>query len=248
MDYLPQVVTLFSSVLVDAEYCLYYTKSLAWTSFLSDENKTSLSPRYKTKSFSVYCSYGEYCCGRVCCRNQSNNNYYISTYYDENHYMTSEDDGLSTGGTFGLVFALVVAISVCALCCNVCCKQNGSGDSPFPIRHVPTIAAYSSNSGTVVIQQTPARNENLIRSTATSGIESRPEQSSPSTRRMCSHTNSPSYEIQTSRIPIDSNDYAQCLDFTAPPPSYDDVISQNYPILSESETWKTESVDINSHR
>ncbi|XP_062589179.1 uncharacterized protein LOC134250854 [Saccostrea cucullata] len=94
MEYLSGVMALFSLVFVDAEYCLYYTKSLDWTSLLSDENNTSLSPRYKSKSFTVYCSYGEYCCGKACCRNKTNNNYYISTDYDDTHYTRSHEDGL----------------------------------------------------------------------------------------------------------------------------------------------------------
>ncbi|XP_061187873.1 uncharacterized protein LOC133195910 [Saccostrea echinata] len=242
IDYILSVIIVVSLVPVHAEVCIYYKKSVDWSRMLL-ENKNSSFPRsiYKSRIDTFYCYTEQYCCGSSCCENKTYKNYY--EYYDNYNYRNTDDNyEMSSGGTFGIAIALVVGLTFCLACCISCCKQQENGETALSIREVQPIVAYSSNNGTVVVRQAPPEDDSRSTTSSISDREGSP-QSPPSQRQTSDHDYSdasPHY-IQGSSIQSSGFNYAQSSDFTAPPPSYDDVISQNYPILSENKNSRTES-------
>ncbi|XP_062577591.1 uncharacterized protein LOC134244664 [Saccostrea cucullata] len=230
---------------VYADVCISYKKSVDWIRMLEKtKNSSFYGCLYKSKMSTIYCYTEQYCCGSGCCENKSYRNYYeYYSSYDNGNTQGSYE--MSFGGTFGIAIALVVGLTFCLACCISCCKQNQNDETPMSIREVQPIVAYSSSNGTVVVRQAPPAGGSLSSISSNSDREvlrqSSPEQTPvsgytnvPPQTPVRGYTNAPPPFIQESGREANDFNNTQPSDLTAPPPSYDDVISQNYPIFSES--------------
>ncbi|XP_048738591.1 uncharacterized protein LOC125653259 [Ostrea edulis] len=219
----------------DTKYCTYYEKGLDWKSWKT--NSSSYNLHYKIKKSRVYCSFDEYCCGSSCCRNTSYTTY--NYYYYDSYKSTYTEDSyeISSGSSLGIAFALVVGFSFCITCCVACSKRSENTDSPLPMRNAQPIVAYSSNNGTVVIRHT--QQDEVLSTSSTSSTSDREGSSHGSELQTIGPIRSfgsPSNGIQGPRLSASAME--------EPPPPYDVVMSQNYPIINE--TKHTESTEDDS--
>lgn len=236
MEFLHVAVIVSLLGFLDAKSCYFLTKTFNW-----DWNKydwranTSLSVFYETKLSSVYCSYDEICCGQSCCPDPSVTPKYY--YYDTYNYQydSSEDDSqMSTGSSLGVAFAVVIGFSFCMSCCIACCKQQKNEGQNVTVSNVQPIVAYSSDNGAVIIRQVPRDNTSFPS----------PASSSPGWGDNSNHDTSQPYaasetygfnSLDTRENEAPPYESANLLQITEPPPSYEYVMSHNYPTNTDNE-------------
>lgn len=236
MELLQVVVIVTLLGFLDAKSCYFITKTFNW-----DWNKngwmanTSLSEFYKTKISSVYCSYDEICCGRSCCPDPSVTPKYY--YYDTYNYQydSSDDDSkMSTGSTLGTAFAVVIGFSFCMSCCIACCKQQKNETQNVNVCNAPPIVAYSSDNGAVIVRQVPR--DNTSSSSSASSSPGGEDNSNHDTSQPYAASETYGFSSLDNREneapPYES---ANLLQVTEPPPSYEYVMSHNYPTNSDNE-------------
>lgn len=211
---------------LDAKSCYFLTKTSYWG--LNDNDgkaNPSLSVFYKTKLSNLYCSYDKICCGQSCCPDPS-----ITPKYDS----SDDDSQMSTGSSLGVAFAVVVGFSFCMSCCIACCKQQKNERQNVTVSNVQPIVAYSSDNGAVIIRQVPRDNTSF----------SSPASSSPGGGDISSHDTSQPYaasetygfnSLDTRENEAPPYESANLLQITEPPPSYEYVMSHNYPTNSDNE-------------
>lgn len=234
MELLQVVVIVTLLGFLDAKSCYFIKTIINWGRDWNDfKTNTSL---YKTKISSVYCSYDEVCCGRSCCPDPSVTPKYY--YYDTYNYQydSSDDDSkMSTGSTLGTAFAVVIVFSFCMSCCIACCKQQKNERQNVNVCNAPPIVAYSSDIGAVIVRQVPRDNTSSSSSSASS---------SPGGEDNSNHDTSQPYaasetygfsSLDTREHEAPPYESANLLQVTEPPPSYEYVMSHNYPTNSDNE-------------
>lgn len=246
MEFLHVAIIVASLGFLDATSCYFLTKTFNfdWNKKNGWKANMSTAVFYKTKLSSVYCSYDEICCGQSCCPDPSATpSYYYSETYNYQYYSGEEDSQVSTGSYLGMAFAIVVGFSICMSCCIACCKQKeNERTNNMTLSNVQPVVAYSSDNGAIIIRQEPRDNPSSSSSASSSSGEG--GNSNHDTSQMLGASESHGFSLQDTqgnRAP--PYECANLSQISEPPPSYEYVMSHNYPTYSDSRYDSTKAIN-----
>ncbi|XP_062589231.1 uncharacterized protein LOC134250888 [Saccostrea cucullata] len=209
---------IFFIPLLDAETCYFYEKVMdknlnSWSTFYSMNEKDS-RVRYKIQQSSFYCSFNQYCCWKDCCYK----------YQNEPEEDSEDNTALSTASVWGIIIGVGMGTCVCLFCCVQLCKSDNAAQTSIPM----TVAR--SDNGTVVVRQRNPEESDAapltllfpdgqnIEPPTRSSLE--PERGVPGNQTDLGSTSSPNEY---------NNSSPHTIDYTLPPPSYEYVMSHNFP-------------------
>ncbi|XP_062609935.1 uncharacterized protein LOC134271733 [Saccostrea cucullata] len=209
---------IFFIPLLDAETCYFYETALdknlnSWSTFYS-VNEIDFKVRYKIQQSSFYCSFDQYCCQKDCCYK----------YQSEPEEESEDNTSFPTASVWGIIIGVGVGTCLCVYCCVKLCNSDNAAQTSIPM------TVSRSDNGTVVIRQrnpeesdaatlTPVfpDGQNIERHQE-SGLE--PERRGPGSQTDLRSTSSPNEY---------NNSSSHTIDYTLPPPSYEYVMSRNFP-------------------
>lgn len=203
---------------LDAKICYFLKKSFAFEDIEYDWNRSKIILHYKSKLSSVNCENDEICCRTTCCSHSS-----VSK--------AEEDIIMSSDFTLGMAFGGMFLVSVCVGCCVECCRRRKNQRrrenqiQNTAVRVVQPAVACSSQNGTVIVR-TPY--EDIY-----SGRKTLSHVPQPSSQLHGALGTDGSFRHGTPEDVVSSGEGARLSQTPDLPPSYEDVMSQNYLINSD---------------
>ncbi|XP_061178731.1 uncharacterized protein LOC133187393 [Saccostrea echinata] len=212
---------IFFIPLLDAEICEFYEKVMDWdwNNWNTSAIKKKYSRiRYKIQRSSFYCYSNQYCCWKDCCYK-----YKTESYEDD-----EDKTKLSTDSVWGIIIGVTVGCCLFLACCVQLCKSGHTAQTTIPM----TVAR--SDDGTVIVRQRNSEEPNASASMPLfpDGQNTVQHSRSPLDDNSCSERAVPGN--QSDLGPMSSpNEYnnrsSHTTDYTLPPPSYEYVMSHDFP-------------------
>lgn len=208
---------------LDAKICYFLTKSFASEDIEYDWNHSKIILHYKSKLSSVNCENDEICCRTTCCSDSS--------------VSKAEDIIMSSDFTLGMAFGGMFLVSVCVGCCVECCRRRKiqrrrenrrrreNQRQNAAVRVVQPSIACSSQNGTVIVR-TPYED-------TYSGGKTLSHVPQPSSQLHGVSGTDGSFRQGTPEDVVSFGEGARLSQTPDLPPSYEDVMSQNYLINSD---------------